>query len=418
MNCSNKLRIVLIVLLVCSWSAADSVNAGELSSGRSLALSGAMTVLANGVDAARFNPANLGLNGYAPFQVELISFGFNVSNNSWTLDDYNKYSGATLSASDKADILDKIPNEGWNFKADAEAAALSLALGKFALSFSGVGAADANLNKEIIELLLNGNTFTDSVVATGSYSDGIAYAKVGLSYGHLLYNAGDRQLAVGGTLKYLRGIGLEEIVELKGLAATMSTGFQGNGEIITRTASGGTGFALDLGGTLKVNRDYTIGARLENVLGLINWNKNAREHGYIVNFDTLTINNAGDVVVDSEYTNNIASFSTRLPVVMNLGAANTSGKLLWAVDWEQGFKRTAESSTKPRLSIGIEWLKLGIMPLRAGFSFGGGRGESYSFGSGFDLGPYYLDFAGVTGSGLSIYSAKGLKVAFSTGFRF
>ncbi len=418
MNINSKVKAKLLAQLMACLLGVATGTSGELSSARSLALGGAMTALASGVDAAKFNPAILALNERAPLQLELISLGFNVSNNSWTLDDYNKYSGAVLSASDKSDILSKIPREGLNLKADAEAAALSAALGKFAFSVSGAGSADANLNREIIELLLNGNTFTDSIIATGSYSDAIAYAKVGLSYGHLVYEAGSRQLAVGGTLKYIRGLGFEEIVELKGLAATMATGFQGNGEIIARTAAGGTGYALDLAGALQFNRDYTVGARLENVLGSINWNKNAREHGYIFNFDTLTVSNAGDVVVDSEYTKNLPSFSTRLPAVLNLGVANTSGKLLWAVNWEQGFKRTAESSTKPRLAVGLEWLKLGAVPLRAGFSFGGGRGESFSLGSGIDVKPFYLDFAGVTGTGLSIYSAKGLKLALSTGVRF
>ncbi|MGH8015980.1 MAG: hypothetical protein ACREBV_07305, partial [Candidatus Zixiibacteriota bacterium] len=175
---------------------------------------------------------------------------------------------------------------------------------------------------------------------------------------------------------------------------------------------------VDVGAALKFNRHYTIGARLENLLGSISWTRKTEEHGLNFSFDTLTINNANDsVVVSDDYSKDIPSFSSRLPVVMNLGVANTSGKLLWGIDWEQGFERTAESSTNPRLSIGIEWLQLGMMPLRLGFSSGGGRSERFSFGSGIDLGPYYLDFAAVTGTGISVYSAKGLKLALSTGIR-
>lgn len=411
----SKIAAQVIAILVSSATG----SAGELSSARSLALSGAMTALSTGVDASRYNPANLALQGQAPLQLELVSFGANISNNSFTLDDYNKYSGATLSASDKADILSKIPIEGLNLKADAEAAAMSLSLGKFAFSFSGVGAADANLNKDIMDLLLNGNSYADSVVVTGSYSDGIAYAQAGFSHGHLLYEAGTRQLAVGATVKYIRGFGVEEVVKLEGVASTLATGFEGSGAIVARTATGGSGYGVDLGAALKLNQHYTIGARLENVLGSINWNKNTEEHGIDFYFDTLTINNASDsVIVSDDYSIDIPSFSTRLPTVMTLGVANTSGKLRWGIDWEQGFKRTAESSTKPRLSIGLEWLQLGMMPLRAGFSTGGGKGESFSFGSGLNFNPFYLDLAAVTGTGVSVYSAKGLKVSLSTGIRF
>jgi len=415
----NYNRLMSVACIAATFLNTSAAFGNELSSARSLALGGAMTALANGVDATRYSPANLGLNTHTPFQLELVSVGLNISNNSFTLDDYNQYSGAILSTSDKSDILGKIPKEGLNLKADAHAAALSIALGKFAFSISGVGAADANLNRDIIELLFNGNTFADSVIVTGSYSDAIAYAEAGLSYGHSLYEAGERQLSVGATVKYLHGFGVEEIIKLNGLASTLSTGFQGNGELVARTASGGSGYGLDLGAALKFNRSYTAGARLKNVLGSIKWNNDPKEHGYNFSFDTLTVNNANDsVIVSDDYSKDISAFTTRLATVLNLGVANTSGKMRWAIDWEQGFKRTAESSTKPRLSMGIEWLQLGMMPLRLGFSSGGDRNTSFSFGSGLNFQPFYLDFAAVTGTSMTVYSAKGVKLALSTGVRF
>ncbi len=418
MTFTKRICTKLFAQLIAIGLSASTGSAGDLSSARSLAMSGAMTALGSGVDAAKYNPAILGLQGHSPLQVQLLGFGINVSNNSFTLDDYNKYTGATLSASDKTYILAQIPEEGLNLKANAEASALSIGLGQFVFSVSGVGAVDANLSKDIVELMLNGNTFADSVVVTGSYSDGIAYAQLGLSYGRLLYEAGSRQLSVGATVKYIRGIGVEEILKLEGLASTQSFGFQGNGEIIARTATGGSGFGLDLGAALKLNHDYTIGARLENILGSISWNKNTEEHGASFSFDTMTVSNSSDVAVTNDYSKNIPAFSTSLPVVTNLGVANTSGKLRWGLDWEQGFNRTAESSTKPRLSIGLEWLQLGMIPLRLGYAFGGGRGTSFSVGSGVNFNPFYLDLAAVTGTGFSVYSAKGLKLALSTGIRF
>jgi hypothetical protein len=377
-----------------------------------------MTALASGIDAARYNPANLGLIHHSGLQLEIASLGINLSNNAFTLEDYNKYSGAFLTDAEKADILEKIPDDGLNFKANAEGAALSLSMGTFVFSASGVGAADVKLNKDILELMLEGNTYAESVLVTGSYSDAIAYGQAGISYGRKVYELGERQLSVGGTFKLIRGIGYEEVTKMEGLASTQSSGFQGNGEIIARTAEGGTGYGIDIGAALKLNQHYAVGARIENLLGSINWNKDTKEHGLNFSFDTLNVNNANDSdIISDDYTKDISSFSSRLPAVMNLGVANTSGKLLWAVDWEQGFKRTAESSTKPRLSIGIEWLQLGMMPLRLGFSSGGGRGESFSFGSGLHTGPYYFDFAAVSGTGFSVYSAKGLKLALSTGIR-
>ena len=399
-------------------STNSLIDAGELTSARSMAMGGALTALADGVDAAKYNPANLGLSGYQITSLELISGGINISNNSFTLSDYNNYTGATLSTADKNDIMNMIPKEGLNVRADAEAAAMSLSLGNFVFRISAVGAADINLNKDILELVFYGNTFSDSITVDGSYFDGVAYVQTGLSYGHRIYQAGQRELSIGTTVKVIKGLAVEEMVELNGVAVTLMTGFDGQGRMVARTAEGGTGYGIDIGAALRLNQNYTIGLRIKNALGNISWNRNAEEHIYDFNLDTLTLGNSSNIVYSTDTTISIASFSTRLPAVMNAGIANTSGKFRWAIDWEQGFNRAPESSTKPRLSIGFEWLQLGMMPLRFGMSSGGNKGSSFSFGSGIDLSTVYLDFAAVTGTGFSMNSAKGLKLALSTGIRF
>ncbi|MEW5795748.1 MAG: hypothetical protein AB1772_05255 [Candidatus Zixiibacteriota bacterium] len=389
------------------------------SSARSAAIGGAFTGLAKGVSASKYNPANLGLDGYNQYGLELASFGASVTNNAFTLSDYNKYTGAVLSTADKQDILDKIPTEGLSIDADVKASALSVALGKFVLSFNGVGAADVNLNRDIVNLLLNGNTFADTVDVTGSYSNGVSYATGSLSYGLPVYSSGTRQLAVGLTASYIYGLGIEEVVSLKGLATTLQTGFDGQGEAIIRTASGGSGYGLDLGIALKLSNNYTAGVRLENVISKINWNKDSQEHGYIFSFDTATIDDFDqDFVTSEDYTRDIPSFSTTLPAVMNAGFARTSGKLLWAVDWTQGFRAAPGTSTKPRMAIGAEWSLVSWLPFRGGFSAGGDRNTVFSFGTGLNLIGFYLDAAIITGSSLSVYSAKGANLAMSMGILF
>jgi len=44
---------------------------------------------------------------------------------------------------------------------------------------------------------------------------------VSLSYGHRLYKDSDRQLAAGGTFRYLKGFGYEEIAEADGRVVTL-----------------------------------------------------------------------------------------------------------------------------------------------------------------------------------------------------
>jgi hypothetical protein len=410
--------VAVAVLLTLTVAVAPALAQGN-SSARSVAMGAAAISLAKGVDAARFNPANLGFGEFQLKGVELAGVGANISNNSFTLSDYNKYTGAFLTDEDKEDILNKISPEGLRLNVDAEASAASVSLGALVFGVTGNGVADINLNRDLVELVLDGNTFGDTIEITGCYSEAVAYASLYMSYGHSIYKMGSRELSIGATAKYLRGFAVEQVVELEGLAATFATGFTGEGRLVAQTATGGSGYAFDIGAALKLNDDYMVGAKIRNVLSSITWNKDTEEHGFTFSFDTMTVDNMDDdYVVTDDYSIEIDDFSTSLPSVMNVGVANISGKLLWAVDWEQGFERSTGVSTKPRLSMGVEWSPVSALPLRAGYAVGGNRNAAFSFGSGFQLAYFYMDYAMVTGTTFSGYSSKGLNVAVTTGLYF
>ena len=416
---NTRARTICLIIIATCGLMASSVTASPASSARSVAMGRAQVGLAEGIDAARFNPANLGFVDYRRTGVEVVGFGANISNNSFTLDDYNHYTGAFLTESDKTDILNKIPQEGLTFSGEADLSAMSISLGSFALSVEGYGAAEVNLNRDVIDLLLNGNTIGDSIVFTGSYSEAVGYASVGLSYGRPLYSMGTREISIGATVKYLHGFGVEEILEMEGLATTLATGFEGEGRMIARTASGGSGYAVDLGGAFKIDDSYTAGISIRNFVSNLSWSESPEEHGYIFSFDTVTVDNMNeDFVVSDDYTRAIESFSTTLPSVMTVGLAQHRGRIMWAVDWEQGFRHGPGASSKPRLAAGLEYVPLPFFPLRTGFSTGGNRTTSFSIGAGIDVTAFYMDFAVVTGSSLSPGSTKGANLALTSGIRF
>ncbi len=418
-NITRKIALSCFSLIIGATLLTTPTTQAGQSSARSVAMGGAFTSLAVGVDATRYNPANLGLLDYQKTALEVVGLGANIANNAFSLSDYNKYTGAVLTDADKNDILGKIPDEGLSLSVDAEAAALSFSMGQFAFHTSVVGQADVNLNKDLLDLILNGNSFGDTLTITGTYSDAVSYVQSGISYGLPLYTVGTRQLSGGMTFKYLKGIAVEQIVELQGMISTDITGFGGNGAMIARTASGGSGYSIDLGAALQLNDSYTVGARISNFASSISWSNNTEEHGYNFNFDTVTVDNiSADYIVSDDYTVPIGSFSTSLPSVMNIGIANTDGKLVWAVDWEQGFRRAAGASKNPRIALGLEYSALSYLPLRTGFATGGAKQTAFSFGTGLYLSAFYLDIAAVSGASLSTYSSKGLNFAVSTGLYF
>lgn len=407
-----------LALLMAVVQPLPTLAAGN-SSARSVAMGGAYIGLATGVDAAKYNPANLGLTDYAMTSIQIAGAGVDLSNNSFTLGDYNDYTGAFLTDQDKADILDKIPAEGLKLNARAEAAAASIASGPFAFVISGAGAADVSLNKDLFELILNGNSISDTVRVDGSYSDAVSYVSAGLSYGHAVYNNGTRQLAVGITAKYIKGLYVERITELEGLASTELSGFAGEGRAILQTAEGGSGYGLDIGAVLQLNDSFTVGASITNVLGSISWKDSPTEYGYIFSFDTTNFDNMnGDHVVSDDYERTISGFSTTLPTGLRVGVAKTSGDVLWAVDFEQGLENAPGVSTKPRINAGVEWAPVSTFPLRMGYGVGGERSSGFSFGTGIHVSAAQIDFAFVTGNTFSGYSAKGANVALSLGLAF
>jgi len=418
MGFMKTIKITLIIALALMLLSSTALAGGN-STARSVAMGGAYTALAKGSDAGKYNPANLGLSDYRQTGLEIIGVGADISNNSFSLGDYNDYSGALLTSEDKEYILGKIPSEGLKLSIDAEVTALSLSTGSYAFNITGVGIADVNMSRDIFELILNGNAFADTISVDGSYSDLVSYATAGLSYGMPVYSRGTRQLAVGATFKYIRGIAIEEVVEMTGMAATYATGFSGEGHLVAQTATGGKGYALDLGAALKLNDTYTIGACLKNFFSHITWNNETEEHGYDFSFDTMTVDNMeDDYIVSDDYSVPIDDFSSNLPSTLTVGFAKTSGKLLWAVDWQQGFHRNTGVSSKPLISTGAQYHIISLIPLRAGFTTGGNRNTTFSLGSGFNLSPVYLDYAFVTGSPFSGYASKGVNFAFSLGIHF
>ncbi len=412
--------IASLAIFLVLFVAAGILQAAGLANARAMGMAGSYMSLAKGSDCPAFNPANLGLDAFRQNGLQLFGLGFSVSNNSFSLDDYNSYTGASLDENDKDELLGKIPSEGLKVTADVEATAIGMAFGNLAVSFSAIGAAEINMGRAPMELLLKGNTMADTIVLDGMYGEGYGLASANVSYGMRLYKNYDRQLAVGGTVRYLRGLGYEEVTELNGQATTLVTGFEGQGCLTARTATGGSGYSVDLGSTLRLSKSYTVGVMLYNAVSHMRWNQGTKEHRYTFAFDTLTLANmdADSLINSTDTTVPINSFSTTLPAVIRVGLAHTTGKLLWAIDWEQGFERGAGTSATPRVSAGGEYRLIHFLPVRAGFGTGGRTGTTYAGGLGFDFSLVYLDIAVGNYSAASAASGKGLSVGIQSGIRF
>ncbi len=389
-------------------------------------MGGAYTAVGRNIHAIGWNPANLALKSDTKFSISIFSFGFGIHNDSFSPNDYDKYSGEFWSGSDKRTILDKIPDEGLGIDLDLEASILSLSYDSYAIRFSGVGAGDAAIPKEPFEIFLFGNTFNDTTSLGDVEGEGWALASIALSGARPLYIASLApifdEFTVGGTVKILKGFGYGKVLKSEGTLSILEEGIKIAGaeggtdsaEVIAQIAQGGTGFALDLG--VAATRDrWTFGGSLINLFGTVSWNKDTEEVRGKIFVDSLTVTKISDVeefedLFDrSDTTIVIDSFDSNFPTILRLGAAYQYSKLLWAVDYEQGFSDEPGSTTTPRISGGAEFRPLTWLPLRGGISIGGKSNFDLGLGLGFGRKLVTFDLAIVQRGGATPNQANGIN---------
>jgi len=388
-----------------------------VSNARSLSMGGAYLAVANGAEAPRWNPANLGLHDRPNFSMNLISFGAAFSNNSFSKNDYDLYNGAFLTPQMKSDILNKIPDEGLRFDVDSEIDALAFSWKNFALAISAESSAKMNLSRTFVDVALNGNQLDKVYDFSDSGGEAFAVSTIGLSYGRALYVPMFRDFAVGATFKYVIGLGHAEVIDAYGVMGTTYDGAYGDARAKVRHAAGGRGIAADFGAAAIVSDELTIGLTIRNLISSVKWNKEVKIQEYGVTADSLTVDSIDEFSADSlidDYDRELDgdSFSKSLPAELRLGGAYRSGKVLLSADYVQGFKNRPGVSTKPQLALGAEFRLIGFLPLRAGIALGGSHGASSGAGFGLRIGTFEMNFAAGSWGAILPKSAGGIGVGF------
>lgn len=401
--------------MIVAFSASPVCAQGQQSA-RALSLAGSVVAQPVGSEAVAWNPAALYSNPHA-LDLNVVGFGTRIRNNSFTIGDYNRYTGATLSTEDKNYIMAQVPQDGLRLDAAVDAQALTLSTRNMAVSFTSQGAANLDLSRDALELVLFGNTVFDTVNLSGTGGESFLTAGMGFTVARPLGLMAGGQLSGGITLRYLKGIFVQQVVRSNGSLTTDESGLVGDAEFVARTANGGSGFATDVGLMYDYGGGWTFGAALTNLIGHMSWSGNPEEYRYTFTLDTLNVLNAGDpgLIESHDTTYAIETFSSRLPATMRLGVGHQGTMFNWFGQWEQGLNTSAGAHTTPRLSAGAEWKKLNFMPLRAGLSLGGDGGLSLNWGAGLQAGLFYLDTGFGFNNGLAWSHAKGFDFALNMG---
>jgi hypothetical protein len=410
--------LFLALLLLLLWF--DQSTPLGLSSARSLGLGGAYTAVARDNEAPLWNPANLSFKDNRRSSLALFSLGVFVENNAFSLNDYNQYNGKFWEDADKNKILGLIPASGLKLNTQVEATALGLSIGSLSLVTWASAVSDLSFPKDPFELLLMGNQMEDTVSLKGSSGEAYAYGVLSLSYGKSLYRKGEKEFGIGVNLKYLQGIIYQKIIKASGEVRVNENQIEGESDLILHSATGGKGYALDLGVATKLSKKWSLSLFLSNPVSRIKWNKETEERGYEFQIDSLNLSNSDDdsVVLSEDCTRDIEPFVTHLPLIAKAGFAYKAKKILVAFDWEQGFKNGPGVSKTPKFSLGSELKFISFLPLRTGISFGGKEGLSLSGGFGLSFGIVFMDVGIANKKALLPNDSKGIGISLGCGLRF
>ncbi len=397
-----------ILGLLPGSACGDAASAG---------VAGAYTLRARGVEAASWNPANLGWNGAFDFQI--VAVQIQAGNNSFSLADYNKWNGTSWSDQDKEQILSRIPGADFEGRFALAADAPGLAMKGWALTIESEAFGDARIPREFAQLLLDGDVPGQSFRLNHAGGGGMAWSEARLSHGRRIATVAGVPIVAGLSLKYLQGWGYAGITNASGGFTTGADEIQGAADLTARTAQGGTGYGADVGvaGRLPSGWDLSLGVR--DLGSSIRWNRKTEIHHDTATADSITLNNVQnngtDLVAQSSSIEPGPGFKTALPSTATLAAGRSWLGAYVEADLTQPLNDVFGLGTKPTVALGASRRILGFLEPRLGWSAGGPDGTVYAGGLGLRLLSLELDLAVSSTGGLT--SPKGIGGAFGLAWK-
>lgn len=261
---------------------------------RALGTGGAYVAVARGHEAVFHNPANLGLPGNPGWSLGLpqVSAGTTVLGPD-LLDVRDYFDYDNLTPERRQELLARIPAEGTALEGDLRAPLLTYQRGGFGLGVAYGLTGGHTLGKDLVELFFDG------------YEQGRTDYSVGNTAGNRAtfwdfaagYGTKAGPLSVGATAHYYVGRSLVQTRAFEPrydlLAQDIAVDYVGV------TASGGSGYGVDVGAALETVPGFTLSAAVTNLLHSMEWRGEMR--GRIVTLDRADFADTELQVIRSRY---------------------------------------------------------------------------------------------------------------------
>jgi len=407
--CSIKNGFIFLFAFVCSLNISSSSAFEYEDDSRSVSnISGDISWISN--------PALLGTEEFH-WGFRLARIHGSVANNALSLDRYKEYNGEYLTETDKRDIIDAISGDSAKLASLVSIDALSFRWANFGFYTRGYGGGTGGLDKSFIDILFFGNDLNErySFLNTGS---ALAYSSIGIALGRPSGTVYDWNVSLGGSLRFIIGLGAADVVESRGETETAIDGIDGWTETTIRYSKGtGTGLAFDFGFWARKDR-WEIQLSLNDFGSSVSFGE-AEEQYLFYEFEDWTFEDEseedGHAYVSEDTTLALDSWSCPLPVRLN---TLVGYHLNWGhvyLQWLQGLRTFGGGTTNPRISLGTEWRAREWFLPRLQFDVGGTEGISLAAGSGFRIGTAQIDLA-ITTFAFPPMNSRGIGAALGIGF--
>jgi len=432
--------------IVCTAYAGD-----ERASIAGVSMARTFVASSRGLEAIGTNPANLALGDHnrnvtftlvPPFGASFGSdfLNYQIYNDYFTGVDTggSKRAGKYLSDADKERILSIFPSGLAETHADIDVRLFGITvhsdyLGSFGFAVTERLAFNFDMPRDYARFILYGlDSLGSSYDFRGTDERGWWLREYSLSYARKLPDLSFATNIVGGiTLKLVHGYGYvgtdhynatfgNTVIrdssgniagyKLEGNAdfSLIRSGIDAFGEGKTSfnpfPTPAGSGFGVDIGFSAEVLQGVRAAFSITDI-GSITWSQNTRER---VGIGRFTITNPSAQSQRDSLENAFkgeervkGDFSTPLATALRFGGSVQldetgwtpwlPGRLLLAAEIQQGFNTSPGNTTRPRISLGMEYRPVLFFPLRSGVSFGGSDRFNWALGFGFDLTYFTLD---------------------------
>ncbi len=261
------------IILIPFFIGISPLRTQANTDARMTGLSGTYTTLAQGYRCVGINPANLGT--YKRPSLNLMNFSIGLSNNFFSLSNFNTITGVHLEDSlaynyfPKSQFYDLFGGSGLRTTLTVELPfpLINFSTRQFAFTTQLSSNIDMGLPDGFVDFLLFGNPFGKNISL--DMDQFIVWTlESGISFGHQFSN-----FSAGITLKYILGLfymGLESVNTP--FLTTDISGFTGKNQYLIQQAVGGSGLGLDVGITTKESATgVRAGISIINLLGTVKW---------------------------------------------------------------------------------------------------------------------------------------------------